>query len=54
MAIAMYPHLMACINDSLHLLREGLDTVAGNEPGRFQVITLKELKQAWRAHFTSK
>src|SRR5207302_1977895 len=38
----------AGVDDHLRLLGEGLDRVAGDEPGRLQALTLEQLQEARR------
>ena len=44
----MHPDLVAGVDDHLRLLRERLDRVARNEPGRLHVVLVEQLQQAPR------
>src|SRR4051794_4161265 len=47
--IAVAPDLVPGVYDRLHLLREGLYRVAGDEPGSLHIVLLEELQEARRA-----
>ena len=47
--VAMQPDLVAGIGHHLHLLGEGLDRVAGDEPGGAQAVVVEHLEQAGAA-----
>src|ERR1700728_4388904 len=44
--ISVNPDLVTGLSDGFHLLREGLDRVAGNEPGGFDPEAFEQLQQA--------
>ena len=49
MGVAMDPDLVAGIGHRLHLVRKGLDRVAGDEPRGFDAPAAEQLEQARRA-----
>ena len=44
--VPVHADLVAGVDDHLRLLGEGLDRVAGDEPGRLQALTLEQLQEA--------
>src|SRR4029079_1526975 len=46
--VAVHTDLVAGVDDHLRLLREGLDRVARDEPGRLHVVLVEHLQQAPR------
>lgn len=46
MAVPVQSDLVALVPDARALLREGLEAVAGDEPGGFYVVFVEELEEA--------
>lgn len=52
--VAVQANLVAGVSDGLHVLGEGLEAVAGDEPRRLDIILAEELEQALRADCAGK
>lgn len=45
---------MACVSDPGAFLRECFERMAGDEPGRFDIVFLEKFEEAWGTDVSSK